>query len=74
MLYQPTKQYSSRDLPGHLKLKMRRPGQTTQSETKNKDFKKDIQIRQSNLKKGGSLVSSAYDDIASNIEPGKNKL
>jgi len=37
-----SKQYSSRDLPGHTKLKYRQPGQETKEEVTGRDFKKDL--------------------------------
>lgn len=63
-LYQPTKQFSSRDLPGHLKLKTRRPGQGTKEEVKKQNFKKELIFKEANLKNKaiGSLVSSNYQD------------
>jgi len=70
-LYQPTKQYSSRDLPGHLKLKTLKPGQGTIKETMNRNFKKELLEKEAKQRSKGSLVSSGYnDDYGSNIEAG----
>ncbi|GAB6019650.1 complexed with cef1p [Chamberlinius hualienensis] len=41
-----SKQYSSRDLPSHLKLKYRQPGQDTSGEIRNRDFRKDLEDRE----------------------------
>ena len=46
-LYIPTKQFSSRDLPGHLKIKVRRQGQGTYKDIRTRDFKNDLLIRES---------------------------
>ena len=71
-LYQPTKQFSSRDLPGHLKLKTRRPGQGTIKENLNLDFKRELFEKEAKLRSKGSLVSSSYnEDYSSNLGGGK---
>lgn len=41
-----SKQYSSRDLPGHTKLKYRQPGQDTTDEIRGRDFRKDLEDRE----------------------------
>ncbi|CAG2162963.1 unnamed protein product [Oppiella nova] len=41
-----SKQYSSRDLPGHLKMKYRQSGQGTSDELKEKDFKRELEERE----------------------------
>lgn len=41
-----SKQYSSRDLPGHTKLKYRQPGQDTSDEIRGRDFRKDLEDRE----------------------------
>jgi len=41
-----TKQYSSRDLPSHTKLKYRVPGQGTEEERKNKNFRKELEEKE----------------------------
>lgn len=41
-----SRQYSSRDLPGHLKLKYREHGQGTVDEIRNRDFRKELEERE----------------------------
>ncbi|XP_030837997.1 protein CWC15 homolog A [Strongylocentrotus purpuratus] len=41
-----SKQYSSRDLPAHTKLKYRQPGQDTGDEIRGRDFRKDLEDRE----------------------------
>ncbi|CAL1296412.1 unnamed protein product [Larinioides sclopetarius] len=41
-----SKQYSSRDLPGHTKLKYRQTGQGTSEELKNKDFRRELEEKE----------------------------
>ncbi|PIK54232.1 hypothetical protein BSL78_08859 [Apostichopus japonicus] len=41
-----SKQYSSRDLPGHTKLKYRQPGQDTSEEVNRRDFSKELDDRE----------------------------
>jgi len=41
-----SKQYSSRDLPSHQKLKARESGQGTRDEYRSKDFKNDLEERE----------------------------
>jgi len=50
-----SKQYSSRDLPGHTKLKYREQGQGTADELRNRDFRKELEERES---KGASSNKS----------------
>jgi len=38
----PSKQYSSKDLPGHTVLKLRRPGQGTSEDLSNIDYKQEL--------------------------------
>lgn len=45
-----SKQYSSRDLPGHNKLKYRQPGQGTTEEIKDKDFRRELEERERIIK------------------------
>lgn len=60
-----SKQYSSRDLPGHTKLKYRQPGQGTSDELKSKDFRRELEERERIVayeregKKGSSRESSS---------------
>ncbi|GAB0098813.1 CWC15 [Sergentomyia squamirostris] len=41
-----SKQYSSRDLPGHTKLKYREQGQGNSDELRNRDFRKELEERE----------------------------
>ena len=41
-----SKQYSSRDLPSHTKLKYRQEGQGTSGEMKTKDFKRELEEKE----------------------------
>jgi len=41
-----SKQYSSRDLPGHTKLKYREQGQGTVDELRSRDFRKELEERE----------------------------
>ncbi|KAL5005547.1 hypothetical protein ScPMuIL_019003 [Solemya velum] len=41
-----TKQYSSRDLPGHTKLKYRQEGQGTSEELSRRDFRRELEDRE----------------------------
>ncbi|XP_076338942.1 spliceosome-associated protein CWC15 [Tachypleus tridentatus] len=41
-----SKQYSSRDLPGHTKLKYRQTGQASSEELRGKDFRRDLEERE----------------------------
>ena len=41
-----SKQYSSRDLPSHTKLKHRQSGQGTAEETKERDFRKELEEKE----------------------------
>ncbi|XP_037043361.1 protein CWC15 homolog [Bradysia coprophila] len=50
-----SKQYSSRDLPGHTKLKYREQGQGTADELRSRDFRKELEEREA---KGSSSNKS----------------
>uniref|UniRef100_A0A182Q6D1 Protein CWC15 homolog n=1 Tax=Anopheles farauti TaxID=69004 RepID=A0A182Q6D1_9DIPT len=55
-----SKQYSSRDLPGHTKLKYRDQGQNTSEELRNRDFREELEKRERDNKQGkGSAVPAA---------------
>ncbi|KAH3808326.1 spliceosome-associated protein CWC15 homolog [Dreissena polymorpha] len=41
-----SKQYSSRDLPGHTRLKYRQEGQGTTDEVRNRDFRRELEDRE----------------------------
>lgn len=45
-----SRQYSSRDLPGHTKLKYRDHGQGTAEENRSKDFRKELEEREREVK------------------------
>ncbi|KMQ93015.1 protein cwc15 a-like protein [Lasius niger] len=49
-----SKQYSSRDLPSHTKLKYREYGQATVEELRNRDFRKELEERERVDKDKGS--------------------
>jgi len=69
-----SKQYSSRDLPSHLKLKYRQTGQGTAEELKNKDFKRDLDERERNAsyekeskRSSSSFASTSLRSIESSM-------
>lgn len=67
-----SRQYSSRDLPGHTKLKFREHGQGTQEEVRSRDFRKELEDRETNVKvtrSGGTIRPSN-----SNAEPQHKRL
>ncbi|KAL5475477.1 hypothetical protein EMCRGX_G025296 [Ephydatia muelleri] len=45
-----SKQYSSRDLPSHTKLKMRQPGQNTLEELRSRDFREELEVGEREVK------------------------
>lgn len=45
-----SKQYSSRDLPAHTKIKTRQTGQNTTEELRGRDFKRDLIEREKNIR------------------------
>ncbi|XP_060802977.1 protein CWC15 homolog A-like [Amyelois transitella] len=45
-----SRQYSSRDLPGHTKLKYRHRGQGTTEELRSRDFRKELDDREKEIK------------------------
>ncbi|CAH1102601.1 unnamed protein product [Psylliodes chrysocephalus] len=47
-----SRQYSSRDLPGHTKLKYREHGQGTIDETRSRDFRKELEDRERDKRPG----------------------
>ncbi|XP_005177035.1 protein CWC15 homolog [Musca domestica] len=57
-----SKQYSSRDLPGHTKLKYRESGQGTSDELRNRDFRKELEEREARPSKNlPSIVRKAIE-------------
>ena len=72
-LYIPTKQFSSRDLPGHLKIKVRREGQGSYKDILTKDFKNELLIKE--LKpKGIDNNFVDYEDAENDTNQSKLKL
>ncbi|KAG8305502.1 protein CWC15 homolog B [Homalodisca vitripennis] len=57
-----SKQYSSRDLPGHTKLKFREHGQGTTEELRSRDFRKELDDREREKDKGGRRVPDIRDN------------
>lgn len=70
-----SKQYSSRDLPGHTKLKYRQIGQETKEEISGKDFKRDLDEKERSSKrhrtdvKRGRAVPEIPRDTLDQDEP-----
>ncbi|RZF39786.1 hypothetical protein LSTR_LSTR012098 [Laodelphax striatellus] len=56
-----SKQYSSRDLPGHTKLKFREHGQGTTDELRSRDFRKDLEDREKEKDKSGRRLVDSRD-------------
>ncbi|XP_065084637.1 protein CWC15 homolog [Ochlerotatus camptorhynchus] len=54
-----SKQYSSRDLPSHTKLKYRDPGQGTTEELRSRDFREELEKRERETKSGGSKAATS---------------
>lgn len=54
-----SKQYSSRDLPGHTKLKYREQGQGNSDELRSRDFRDELERRERDGKSGPKPVSAA---------------
>ncbi|CAI9736953.1 spliceosome-associated protein CWC15 homolog [Octopus vulgaris] len=73
-----SKQYSSRDLPSHNKLKYRQDGQGSIEELRNRDFRKDLEDRERAAREkkdrgresGGSSSSSSSKRLR--LEPASN--
>ncbi|XP_075158395.1 spliceosome-associated protein CWC15 [Haematobia irritans] len=61
-----SKQYSSRDLPGHTKLKYREPGQGTSEELRSRDFRKDLEERERESRPNKNLPSIVRKAIEAN--------
>jgi len=51
-----SKQYSSRDLPGHTKLKYREQGQGTVDELRSRDFRKELEERETKGTSGNKSI------------------
>uniref|UniRef100_A0A1A9WPL5 Protein CWC15 homolog n=1 Tax=Glossina brevipalpis TaxID=37001 RepID=A0A1A9WPL5_9MUSC len=61
-----SKQYSSRDLPGHTKLKYRESGQGTAEELRNRDFRKELEEREREARPNKNLPSIVRKAIEAN--------
>ncbi|KAL1375637.1 hypothetical protein pipiens_017380 [Culex pipiens pipiens] len=59
--------YSSRDLPGHTKLKYRDAGQGTSEELRNRDFREELEKRERDGKPGKATSSSSSSATPSSI-------
>ncbi|XP_050310170.1 spliceosome-associated protein CWC15 homolog isoform X2 [Anthonomus grandis grandis] len=55
-----SRQYSSRDLPGHTKLKYREHGQGTQEETRSRDFRRELEERENQKRSSGSRTTDGH--------------
>jgi len=56
-----SKQYSSRDLPGHTKLKYRQSGQGAQDEVRSRDFRRELEEREERERSGKRRRDGASD-------------
>ncbi|EDW00498.1 protein CWC15 homolog [Drosophila grimshawi] len=63
-----SKQYSSRDLPGHTKLKYRETGQGTSDEIRNRDFRKELEERERDARSGASSGKALPSIVRKAIE------
>jgi len=68
-----SKQYSSRDLPSHTKIKHRQSGQDTSEEIRGRDFKRDLHEREQRVQRDKTKGSRSSDNSSSSkrarIEP-----
>ncbi|KAL1373876.1 hypothetical protein pipiens_018402 [Culex pipiens pipiens] len=62
-----SRQYSSRDLPGHTKLKYRDAGQGTSEELRNRDFREELEKRERDGKPSKATSSSSSSATPSSI-------
>lgn len=71
-----SKQYSSRDLPGHTKLKYRQPGQGTSSDYKQRDFRRELEEKERSIygDRGSKRSSSASSPSSSSRSVKKKAL
>ncbi|XP_033226443.1 protein CWC15 homolog [Belonocnema kinseyi] len=60
-----SKQYSSRDLPSHTKLKYREHGQNTATELRNKDFRKELEEREKEKTSNRRMIEPERSGVAS---------
>ncbi|VDP16275.1 unnamed protein product [Soboliphyme baturini] len=77
-----SKQYSSRDMPSHTKLKQRLPGQGNTEDLKGRDFRRDLEDREKSTTKerhGGrdfqtlSAIASSSDSAAAVAAPSRKQ-
>ncbi|XP_037815290.1 protein CWC15 homolog [Lucilia sericata] len=61
-----SKQYSSRDLPGHTRLKYRETGQGTSDELRARDFRKELEEREREVRPNKNLPSIVRKAIEAN--------
>ncbi|XP_031629547.1 protein CWC15 homolog [Contarinia nasturtii] len=66
-----SKQYSSRDLPGHTKLKYREHGQGTSDELRQRDFRKELEEREAKASGSGVRQAGVRRAIEANSAPSK---
>jgi hypothetical protein len=68
-LYFPSKQYSSKDLPGNLSMKKRNLGQGSRNEVKERNFKKELfeRERKAQISKNNELLSEMYKNEDINL-------
>lgn len=65
VLVQPSRQYSARDMPAHLKLKTRHEGQGSLAEQEEIDFKQELLLREQEakmLKRGLKEIESEFKE------------
>jgi len=58
-----SKQFSSRDLPGHKKLKFRQPGQNTNDDVKKRDLKEELEEREKKHFFGTNKLSTDVNEL-----------
>lgn len=72
-----SKQYSSRDLPSHTKLKHRQEGQGTAEETRARDFRKELEEKEKLVKEkkvGVTREASATPSLPSNASAKRPRI
>lgn len=69
-----TRQYSSRDLPAHTKLKYREPGQGTEAERKNKDFRRELEDRELTTRREKEKGATGSEKRLLPPQPKKSKV
>jgi len=67
-----SKQYSSRDMPSHKTLKYREKGQSTQDETRSKDFRRELEDRERTVREKQPQRPSTSDDRKRQMLHSKN--